>query len=112
MAYRIYQKCYCDIPGCEGKASDNEPPVGHLGFMRGGRARKNGDVIPPIYWYPGYKTHEPVIPVGWRYERSERAGMHGLWICPKHKIEVTVDGQGVKDVLEDRETFYKLRGQS
>ena len=117
MGYRVYYKAFCDIPGCEGKGNDEGVPLSSpssasvraFGYVSRQRTPlKNGDVLQPQSWRPGALLHAPVVPSGWRYEN---AGVYGLWICPKHKIEVTIDGQSIKDVLEDRETYYKLRGQ-
>ena len=108
MAYRIYYKCYCDVPGCEGKGADSTvQPIG-FNVDRMKRPLKNGDMMRPFPWRPGMRIPEPGVPPGWRYES---VGLYGLWICPKHAIDVKIDGQNPKDIAEDRDTYFKLRGQ-
>ena len=107
MGYRGYYKCYCDVPGCEEKGADSTiDPIG-FSAARMKRPLKNGDMMRPFPWRPGMRIPESGVPPGWRYES---VGLYGLWICPKHAIDVKIDGQTPKDIAEDRDTYFKLRG--
>lgn len=72
MSYKIYHKVWCDVPGCSvspGLKGDAVPPQSVIPFFSQGQ------------------TRVPVIPVGWTY--LTRAG---LFVCPKHAVHITVDG--------------------
>ena len=109
MAYRIYRKLFCDVPGCSAQAEG-------LG--------DRGDVVRPDTWYPGkVEYNRPVqnaVPTGWVFLplttplQWRPVGVFrpaGLWACPKHVVESTVDGVAMKDLLESREAAMILMGK-
>ena len=88
MSYKIYHKVWCDVPGCSvspGAKGDAVPP----------------ETVTPVF-YRG-QTRVPVIPVGWTYLTKV-----GLFVCPKHTVHITVDGDTPEEMAAAKQAMRVL----